>query len=230
MEKRLKWNAIGLKKKTELLLAAVTAEDELTPVTHSKIMNKLQGFKDELASILETMERIQTQLVPALENRLRLKFPTPELVMLALSRPGLRTIFEQVSAYFGQSPKTVLSSEEFAELASSGDAANVLALVGDAVLDLAVVQAFWGSSVSTAGALTTKRAELASNAHLAQVCDQWELYDYRLTRLHEQRTDLLSKKATEHEKATLIEALYGVIYLELGFEAISRVVPHIQLG
>ncbi|MFX0103714.1 MAG: hypothetical protein ACFFCS_29400 [Candidatus Hodarchaeota archaeon] len=36
------------------------------------------------------------------------------------------------------------------------------------------------------------------------------------------------KETIEHEKATFVEALYGVIYLEFGFEELLRTVTFIQ--
>lgn len=58
--------------------------------------------------------------------------------------------------------------------------------------------------------------------------DSWNLYDYRLKRLNVP-TELDAKiKTIEHEKATLVEAIFGVIYLEFGFDELIRILLLIQ--
>lgn len=228
MQKRLKWNAIGLERNTEMLLEYINIEKENTPPEHLKKFRTLQLFVDELTHLITTMKKIREELIQTLEKNLRIKFKTPEMVMLALSRPSIRNIYEDLEIFFEGKEKNPLRSLEYKSLASSGDASNTLALIGDAALDLAIVETFWDSSLTTAGELTKKRSNFVSNENLSKVCDDWNLYDYRLKRL-KAPADIKTKEATvEHEKATLVEALFGVIYLELGFDELLRTVPFIQ--
>ena len=83
-------------------------------------------------------------------------------------------------------------------------------------------------SLATVGELTTKRREIVSNEYLAKVCDQWDLYDFRLSRLYEPTTKDAKEKTIEQEKATLVEAIFGVIYLEFGLQHLVRILPHVQ--
>lgn len=59
-------------------------------------------------------------------------------------------------------------------------------------------------------------------------CDEWSLYDYRLKRLNDPSENNKLEKTINHEKGTLVEALFGVIYLEFGFEELSRLIPLLQ--
>jgi len=86
----------------------------------------------------------------------------------------------------------------------------------------------WDSSLTTAGRLTTKRTEIVSNANLAKVCDRWNLYDYRLKRKIDPSEENAQNNTIDHEKATLVEAIFGVIYLEFGFQKIGNTLPLIQ--
>jgi len=228
MHKRLKWNAVGLERKTNILYIKIKEEKEKTPIEHSKKYDTLERFLSELESILATINKIKLNLIPKLEKILRLEFKTPELIMVALSRPSIRKIYEDVESHLKNDSENPLKVEEFNELASSGDAANVLALIGDSVLDLAIVQLLWDSSLATAGDLSEKRKEFVSNKNLAKLCEKWDLYSYRLKRLYEPLEKEAKKETIEHEKATLIEAIYGVIYLEFGFEELIRTLPLIQ--
>lgn len=180
MDKQLTWNAIGLERKVENLCIRINEDRKKLPEDHLRDFRKLTGFLEELEYIKETISRIKTELLPVLEKQLRLTFPTPELVYIALTCPSIWNIFDQLRIYFLNQPDSLFQEDEFNELASSGDAANVLALIGDAVLDLAVIQIFWNSSLSTAGDLTQERSKLVINANLAAVSDRWNLSDYRL--------------------------------------------------
>jgi dsRNA-specific ribonuclease len=174
------------------------------------------------------MEKIEKILIPKLEVIFRLKFTTPELIMFALSRPSIRKIFEDLNVHFNNNPERLLKKEELNELASSGDAAEVLALIGDSALDLAIVQLLWDASLSNTGKLTEKRKEVASNLNLAKYCDGWELYGCQLNRLKSSDNEVIKPETVIHEKGTLVESILGVIYLEFGLDVLLRIVPLIQ--
>ena len=228
MQKRLKWNAIGFEKKTLLLFNTIQQEKDEVPEDHLNKHRKLQGFLDQLSYILDKMDRIQKELIPKLEEIFKLEFRTPELLMLSLCRPSIRNIYQDMEKYFNYQKNNPLKIDEYKELASSGDAANVLALIGDAALDLSVVQTLWDSSLATVGRLTEKRAGIVANDNLAKVCDEWNLYEFRLNRLYDPFEKNAKPKTIQHEKGTLVEAIYGVIYLEFGFEELIRTIPLIQ--
>ncbi len=228
MQDKLKWNAIGLVKKTRTLKKYVEIERNDVPVDHTKKYATLSGFLVELNHILEQMEKIKKIIIPKLEDLFRLTFPTPELVMFALARPSIRNIFEDLSTHFKDDANRPLREEELIELASSGDAAVVLALIGDAALDLAIVQILWDSSLSTTGELTTKRKNVASNKNLAIYCEEWGLYSCRLNRLKANPIEDPKIETLEHIKGTLVESILGVVYIEFGLKELLRIVPLIQ--
>ena len=228
MKKKLKWNAIGYQKKTQMLYDELKKELKKVPEGHSREEKKIKGFIDELENLLETMQKINTHFIPQLEKKFRLEFPVPEMILIALSRPSIRSELENIQTFFEGKENNPLNQDDYSELVSTGDAGNVLALIGDAVLDLVVVESFWDSSIATVGKLTCKRIDIVSNQSLAKVCDEWRLFDYKLQRL-KQPSKVQSKDETiEHEKGTLVEAIYGVIYLEFGFEKLASLVPLIK--
>ena len=94
------------------------------------------------------------------------------MVIFTLARPSIRNIFEDLNTHFKDDVNRPLSKEELMELASSGDAAVVFALIGDAALDLAIVQILWDSSLSKTGELTIKRKNVVSNNNLAIYCEE----------------------------------------------------------
>ena len=228
MQDKLKWNAIGLVKKTRILKNYIEREKNDVPVDHTKRRATLSGFLAELNHLLEQMEKIKKITIPKLEDLFRLTFPTPELVMFALAHPSIRNIFEDLNTHFKDDANRPLNEEELIELASSGDAAVVLALIGDAALDLAIVQILWDSSLSTTGDLTTKRKNVASNKNLAIYCEEWGLYSCCLDRSQENPMNEPKIETLEHIKGTLVESILGVVYLEFGLKELLRIVPLIQ--
>jgi len=228
MKDKLKWNAIGLVKKTQILCNYLQKEKDKIPVDHTSKSSKFIGYLTELNHLLEQMEKIEKIIIPKLEKLLRLKFTTPELVMFALSRPSIRNIFEDLNKHYKNDENAPLNEKELMELASSGDAANVLALLGDAALDLAIIQLLWDSSLSKTGNLTEKRKKVVSNQNLAKYCDEWGLFTCRLNRLKSNPEEDTKKETIIHEKATLVESILGVIYLELGLKVLLRIAPLIQ--
>ena len=109
MHKRLKWNAIGLESRTRMLLDAMKAEASGIDPAHTTKLGKLKGYMDELNYLLGTIERIQATLIPALEKKFRLTFKTPELIMIALSRPSIRNIFDDLKKHLEGNPDNSLS-------------------------------------------------------------------------------------------------------------------------
>ena len=154
MQDKLKWNAVGLVKKTKQLKKYIEQEKqdkEKLPAHQKERIAPLFGYLSELNHMLEQIEKIEKIIIPKLEQLFHLKFQTPELIMLALTRPSVRNIFDNISIHFKDDTNRPLSQEELTELASSGDAAVVLALIGDAALDLAIIQTLWDSSLSKTG-------------------------------------------------------------------------------
>jgi hypothetical protein len=176
MKEKLKWNAIGLVKKTQILRDYLQSEKNNILIDHTSKISKILGYLAELNHLLQQMEKIEKIIIPRLEKLFRLKFNTPELVMLALSRPSIRNIFDDLNKHFKNDENAPLTEKELKELASSGDAADVLALIGDAALNLAIIQILWDSSLSKTGNLTEKRQEVVSNQNLAKYCNKWGLF------------------------------------------------------
>lgn len=231
MQDKLKWNAVGLVKKTKQLKEYIEQDKqdkEKLPAHQKERIAPLSGYLDELNHMLEQMEKIEKIIIPKLEKLFHLKFQTPEMIMLALTRPSVRNIFDNINIHFKDDPNRPLSKEELTELASSGDAAVVLALIGDAALDLAIVQTLWDSSLSKTGELTEKRKKVASNENLAIYCDEWGLYSSRLHRLQNTLDKRMKKETIEHVKGTLVESIFGVVYLEFNLKELLRIVPLIQ--
>jgi len=99
----------------------------------------------------------------------------------------------------------------------------MLALLGDAAIDMAILHHIWKPRASDVGYLTERRSGLVSNEHLSKKCDEWRLYENRIH--FDPPTP--TKSEMEHIKGTLVEAFYGVIYIEMGFRKVLEMVVHL---
>jgi dsRNA-specific ribonuclease len=228
MQKKLKWNAVGLEARTVDLQNIIRMEKEKINNPVLREYKKLQLMQDDLSELTNTMQKIKTNLIPYLEKIFHVQFKTPELILFALSRPSIKNLFNEIKIYLDSRKIKLIKEREFVELAASGEAANVLALVGDAALGLAVVESQWDSSLATIGELTRRRSELVKNENLARICDVWGLYQYRLKPSIVAANHMAKPETIIHEKGTLVEAIIGVIYLEFGYEELLRIIPVIQ--
>ncbi|MCY3412094.1 MAG: hypothetical protein INQ03_10725 [Candidatus Heimdallarchaeota archaeon] len=223
---KLKWNAIGFKRKTELLYDTINIICDEIPSEQTGKLKTPSGFKEDLEELKDKIERIENHLIPRLEQELNIRFTTPELVLLGLCQSSLKNLFESLREYFRSRNEWPISELEFDELAGSGDTSKVLALLGDAILDLAVVQIHWENSIAKVGDLTIKRMNIVSNQNLAKVCDRWGLYYYRINK--KGTVDKSNQKDINHLKGTLVEAVIGIIYMEMEYEDIIRIISYLQ--
>ncbi len=225
MQKKLQWNAVGIKKQIDDFIRAVISKRDELPRDHTVSFRRLTGYLDQLTRLKSHIDYIDIKIIPELEKIFRISFKTPELIYLALSRPSIRNIFENLEIEFAEDEKFTISQSTMQDLQSCADAGNMLALIGDAVLDLAVVQVLWDSSLAKVGDMTQKRTEIVSNESLAKFSDTLELHDLRLCKYGDPSEQDIKEKTLNHEKGSLVEAIIGVIYLESGLEEVERIVP-----
>ena len=107
MQDKLKWNAVGLVKKTKLLkeyLEREKREKERQPAHQKGRTAPLSRYLIELDHMLEQMEKIEKIIIPELETLFHLEFQTPEMIMLAMSTKSIRNIFEEINIHFRADP------------------------------------------------------------------------------------------------------------------------------
>lgn len=214
----------GLVERICDLQNAVARRRRAVPEDHSSELGKLNKWHGELKGMRAALEKIEATLVPGLENKLYHKFDTPELVGIALMRPSIKNVFMELSTYFSGRERSPLTSEAFEELVRLTSLSNSMALIGDAALDLSTVVRYWEPDASE-GELTELRAALVSNENLAAVCDDLGLYE---ARIHLDQRVPLSADTLDHAKGTLLESVFGLIYLESGSEGVMATIPILE--
>ena len=211
---KLKWNIQGIFDDFSILQSELEKQKVMLPENNLKDRRKIANWIEQINKIDENIKKIKQLKLIELEQNLNYRFAEHDLVVLSFIQPSIKNLFNELSLF---SSKVGLEYN-FEQYLNMDEAAKVLALIGDAVIDLALVQILWQPNISKVGELSQKRSDFASNENLARICDKWNLYD---SRIHLDPNHLNVKDETiNHVKGTIVEALFGVMYIESGLDKI----------
>ncbi len=219
----LAYSPIHIEDRLELLSKTVQTTQRETPENNTKLLTKLERWLVDIGSIQESLQRVREDLVPHLEGILGVNFENTELFQVAMFQPSTKNIFMELETQYRRTDEDPLGSDGFAEMINLGEMAKVIALVGDAVISSAGLQHLWKPHLGDAGKITQRKAEIVSNENMAKLCDRWGLYEYRI----HFDPDTPSKSEMEHDKGTLVEAVYGIVYLEYEYKMVLKKVTHL---
>ncbi|MHA2025598.1 MAG: ribonuclease III domain-containing protein [Candidatus Thorarchaeota archaeon] len=219
----LSWKPIQLVNRMKDLADTVQNTRRNTPKNNTRFMNKLDRWLLDIAYIQDSLKQIEDKLIPKLEKILKIRFRNSELFLVAMFQPSTKNLFLELETQYRRSAEDPLGQDGFAEMINLSEMSKVLALVGDAVISSAVLQHLWEPHLGDAGKITQKKAEIVSNNHMAKLCDKWKLYEYRI----HFDPETPSKSEMNHDKGTLLEAIYGIIYIEHEYKMIHKQVSHL---
>jgi dsRNA-specific ribonuclease len=219
----LSYKPIQIEENLDLLVKTIQTTRKETPENNTKLLTKLERWLQDIEFIQERLKRIRKDLVPKIERILGIGFENTELFQVAMFQPSTKNIFLELETHYRRSADDPLGSDVFAEMINLSEMSKVLALVGDAVISSAVLQHLWKPHLGDAGRITQRKAEIVSNEHMAVLCDIWDLYSYRIH--FDPGTP--SKSEIEHDKGTLLEAVYGIIYIEHEYKSVVKHVIHL---
>ncbi|TXT53988.1 MAG: hypothetical protein BAJATHORv1_100073 [Candidatus Thorarchaeota archaeon] len=219
--KKLSWERINLLDRLYTLEHKLHDSIRSTPSQNTRTLNKLNKWLDQIDFILKRIDTIKRRVIPKLEKNLEIKLRDNEQVFIALFQPSTRNLFLEMKIHFENDDS--LSDDYFDVLTTLSDRAELLALIGDAAISLSVIHYIWPPEETNAGSMTLKRAEIVSNEHMSSICDNWELYEHRI----HFDPDAPSASEMNHDKGTLLEAIYGIIYLNHGYDKTRKLVQQI---
>ncbi|MDK2826696.1 MAG: hypothetical protein PWQ63_30 [Methanolobus sp.] len=211
---KLKWNVKGIFDELPTIVKQLEYQKSILPEDHKKDRNKLNTWIGQLNAINKEIENIKTNKIPLLEKDIQYTFSDPDLVVLTFIQPSVKNLFTELDKYY----ERIELEYDFGPYLNLDQAAKVLALIGDAAISLALVQVFWQPNISNVGQLTNQRSNVASNENLARICDKWGLYESRIP--NGRKKENTKKEKIDHTKGTIVEALFGVIYVEMGLDKI----------
>lgn len=220
MEKKLRWKVVGVEDKIGLLLKSLREDLEGIPAENTRAIDKTNKWINDLVKIRNGINNVNSFLLPSLEKKFG-TIPEPDILLAALFQPSVRNIFSELKTYYKDINNPPISEDHLTDLEELGEVGKILALVGDAALALAVLPYIWESEIAKVGSLSEKRSEYVSNKHLGAICDKLGLYDARIH--FDPKTP--TKKEMDHIKGTLVESIFGILYLYGGLDAVYKAIP-----
>jgi len=220
---QLDWIQIGLKQKIHTIKTMIQEKRKETPRRNTRTLDKLDRWDKSIQQVESKLVEIEEILGPRLENELDIDLRDSELLQIGMFQPSTKNIFLELETEYRYDRNSPLSNQDFENLINLPEMAQALALVGDAAIDMAVLHYLWEPTAADVGMLTQRRADIVANEHLADICDDWGLYEYRI----HFDPGYPSDAEMQHDKGTLLEAVYGIIYVEHGFDTVEREITHI---
>jgi dsRNA-specific ribonuclease len=217
----LSWEPIGLERTLKEIAKILKDVETTIPSNSIRMLRKTKKWSRQLSQVIDSLDKIRTRLRPRIEKALGVSIEEPELLQVAMFQPSTKNLFSEMEVQLINDRRCSLESEDYAVLLSLSEIAQSLALVGDAAISMAVLHHIWTPRAVDVGTLTQRRADVVNNEHLAMVCDSWDLYEQRI----HFDPDSPSKTEMDHDKGTLVEAIYGIVYIENGFKMVKALVP-----
>ncbi|NWF95324.1 MAG: hypothetical protein HXY34_04205 [Candidatus Thorarchaeota archaeon] len=188
------------------------AEGHLSPREHLKT----QRWVQDISYMQAQLRSIDATLRPHIESEIGQPLD-PDLLATSLFQPSTKNVFSEMRVHYA-------SQEGYGALLTDlellSELAKELALLGDAAISLVALHYLWSDSLQGVGRLTQRRANLVSNETLAQLCDAWGLYKYRI----HFDPPTTSRSEIEHIKGSLVEAVSGAAYVNSDFDGIAAIV------
>lgn len=221
MHRRLQWKAIGIEEKLERLWECLKRLQCEIPSTNTNEIEKFTRWIEKIEEILTRIHTIKSELQPQLEENLRYKLGNSEMLILALFQPSTKNLFTEIEIHFRKKTGLSLTSDELNELAALSEVAKTLAWIGDAALNLAVLFEIWEPQIAKVSILTDERKKFVENSNLARLCDKWNLYEHRIHFDPPIDPTIVTRISIDHVKGTIIEAIYGIIFLLGGLSQVG---------
>ncbi len=218
--KKLALDEVDIEDNVFLLTDVLKRDLNAIPKKNSRTIRRVKRWLEQLEYISTALKGISDNLKPRLEMELDCIFPDSELLHIVMFQPSTRNLFMELRIYFQNNETLPIQIEDFENLEAISDMGSVIAMLGDAAISIAILHHLWRNRTSDAGEITQKRANLVSNENMARLCDRWGLYKARIHFDPPTKT----KSEMEHIKGTLLEAIYGIIYINEGFEKIIKTV------
>jgi hypothetical protein len=216
VHRSLEWRRFGIEEKLGALGEGIRATRERVPAGHTRDRAKMERWSGDLETISRGVAVVRSRVKPRVERDLGYPLGRTEMFVISFFQPSTKNLFSEIGVHFRAAGGCTLTEDDLAALARLPDVAAALAWIGDAALKIGVLPEIWTPDVAEAGQLTERRRRYDSNTNEALLCDRWHLYEHRI------HLDTGFPAANPvHEKGTLVEAIFGVIFLQGGLSAVA---------
>jgi dsRNA-specific ribonuclease len=220
-QREVTWEPIHIEDKLETLSKTIEWTKKQTPENKTRLLGKVDRWQEQIQEMNDRIYYIKKKLAPKLEKELDLKIRRNESLVTAMFQPSTKNLFLELEIQY-RGKKNPFDDNSFEDLISLSENAKRFALLGDAAISMAVIYYLWQRD-DDVGKLTQDKSSIVSNEHMVELCDRWELYKHRI----HFDPETPSKGEIQHDKGTLVEAVYGIIQMEHGFEHVLKNINHL---
>jgi len=220
-KKKLTWQSVHIEDKLNTLSKTIERTKTQTPENQTRLLGKVDRWQEQIHEVNEGIKYIKKKLAPKLEKALDLKIRNKESLITALFQPSTKNLFLELEIQY-RGKNNPFDDNSFDDLVYISEIAKRFALLGDAAISMAVIYHLWQMR-DDVGKLTRNKSSIVSNEHMADLCDRWGLYKHRI----HFDPEIPSQGEIEHDKGTLVEAVYGIIQIDHGFDNVLRNINHL---
>ena len=221
-ERKIVWKSIQIENRLDTLTQIIERTRRQTPENKTRLLGKVDKWLEQLDGVNDRIRYIKKTLTPKLEKVFDLKIKNKEILQAALFQPSTKNLFLELKIQY-RGENNPFDDGGFEALLSLSESAKRFALLGDAAISMAVIYHLWQTVREDVGQLTQDRSSIVSNEHMAYLCDKWGLYEHRIHFDPEKP----SKGEIIHDKGTLVEAVYGIVQIEHGFDYVLKNIDHL---
>lgn len=145
------------------------------------------------------------------------------LIVIAMLQPSLKNIFNEIKVHFRREPGFERFHEELTRLGNGPKTARSLAWIGDTVIKSAILTKIVRLGISPEE-LHNKRQSLETNKNLSNLSDRWKLFEHRI----HLDPEVPKPKSIEKIKGTLVESMFGIIFIEKGSPGVQEAISMID--
>ena len=167
-------------------------------------------------SLNEKIAYIKNTCPKKIKNASKYRIKKPNLLLLIL-------LHEDISKIYSDSMGS--RSENLEKMKAIKEDFLTLALIGDRALEMGILPNIWedekkSRDIPLKGDLDAHKKRFVENKNLAKIWDFLDLYDNKI----------LTKKKKESQKlrASRMEAVFGIIYLESGLESVENAIRYLK--
>jgi len=204
----MNFQTVKIEENIEILrnyFSPLSKDPSVKPTDREKFTTWIERFD----IIMEKISAFDKNALPKIESDLGYRLSNRNLVLTAITQPSVKNTFREIKDHFRNTPEIPISQTDLMLLEECSDTAGSLAWAGDNAIKLAILLDAWRPGIKPVE-LHNRRQDLETNKNLSKLCDQWQLFEHRI-RLDEGKPD---QKTTEKIEGTLVEAIYGVIFIE----------------
>lgn len=184
-------------------------------------LRRIKAWIREIDHLQSQIENVNRRIIPAIETDLGYTFKDTNPLIRILVDTTTKRLFLGILNTLPEADLPVPARDIFMLAKMPGDA-SALALIGDVTLRLRVVPgAIKGAFTSPGESDTRLDASALFESHLA-LCDHWKLFENAIGLGYRPRP---TGEERARERATLVQAVFGALYLEGGRDALEAAVP-----